>query len=194
MVGAVTGTGAAGTEAGTGTGCATGACGGAGASSLGSRWVVSEAGDGVGSGVGPGSVATDGAGDGAILTPGGAGVPTAVVVPLGAALLSPAASFSFARFAFALRPGRPSSGTPGCTVHQPPLPPSSVPSALFTRTNIFLMLAALRDGEEGKERSRPYNPLPTHLRLRLCLILFCHPAVFFSSRVLKNGNRLAILE
>lgn len=67
--------------------------------------------------------------------PDGTGVPATLVAALPASV-----AVSLARFALAFLPGRPSSGTPGCTVHQPPLPPvsSGAPSALLTRTNIFL--------------------------------------------------------
>ena len=43
---------------------------------------------------------------------------------------------------FVFRPGRPSSGISGSTVHQPPFPPESsgISSTLLTRTNIFLRL------------------------------------------------------
>jgi hypothetical protein len=47
-------------------------------------------------------------------------------------------------------------------------------------------------GDEDGHRSD--RNTSTHLRLRLCLILFCHPAVFLSSRVLKKGNLSAMDE
>lgn len=47
-------------------------------------------------------------------------------------------------------------------------------------------------GEQNGHRSG--RSTSTHFRLRLCLMLFCHPAVFLSSRVLKKGNLSAMDE
>jgi len=80
-------------------------------------------------------------------------------------------------------------------------------SSLFTRTNIFLRASVSISSPthstpdfpvQSEDRSEEENDLRelvwwTYLRLRLCLIEFCHPAVFLSSKVLKNGNLSAIL-
>ena len=67
---------------------------------------------------------------------------------------SPTSSSSRGRLPLALDflPGRPSSGTPGWTSHQPPLPPISfgASSTLGTRTNMFLS----GRGETGKKGER----------------------------------------